>query len=112
MCTKNQLSELLQTVAEKSKEIFGDDLHSVILYGSYARGHYDDESDIDIMILADVSDSELRSFRSQIDSLCGTLLYDYGVVVSITERDTETYYRYADILPFYRNIQQEGVRIA
>lgn len=112
MCTENQLNEVLQTVAAKSKEIFKDYLHAVILYGSYARGDYDNESDVDIMILVDVSDAELRNFRSQLDSLCGALLYDYGIVVSITEKDTETYYRYADILPFYRNIKKEGVKIA
>ncbi|MBR3767313.1 MAG: nucleotidyltransferase domain-containing protein [Clostridia bacterium] len=112
MCTENQLEQLLNTVAKKAKELFSDKLHSVILFGSYARGDYDDESDVDIMILANISATELRAFRSEIDSLCGSLLYDYGVVVSITEKDTETYHRYADVLPFYQNIKKEGVRIA
>lgn len=112
MCTENQMKNLLSDVIDGSKEIFKDALHSVILYGSYARGDYDNESDVDIMILADVSDSDLRLFRKQIDALCSLLLYEYGVVVSITERDTKTYNRYVDILPFYQNIQKEGVRIA
>lgn len=112
MCTKNQLQELLQTVVVKSREIFKDELHSVILYGSYARGDFDDESDVDIMILVNVSEEKLSGFRSKIDSLCGELLYDYGIVVSITEKDTETYFRYADIMPFYQNIKREGVKIA
>lgn len=112
MCTKNELQGLLQTVAEKSKSIFKDDLHSVILYGSYARGDFDDESDVDIMILVNIPKEKLYEFRSQLDSLCGELLYDYGVVVSITEKDTETYFRYVDILPFYQNIKREGVKIA
>ena len=33
------------------KRIFGNHLKTVILYGSYARGDYNDDSDIDIMIL-------------------------------------------------------------
>lgn len=112
MCSKNQLDELLQVVATKSKEIYKNSLHSVILYGSYARGDYDDESDIDIMILVDVPKERLSEFKDSVDSLCGMLLYDYGIVVSITERDIETYNRYADILPFYQNIKREGVKIA
>ncbi len=112
MCTENQMENLLRDIAVGSKEIFNDALHSVILYGSYARGDYDEESDVDIMILADVLDSELCFFRKQIDKLCSFLLYEYGVVVSITERDTATYNRYVEILPFYQNIQKEGVRIA
>lgn len=112
MCTENQIKDLLRDVADSSKDIFKEALHSVILYGSYARGDYDNGSDVDIMILVDISESELRSFRKQIDSLCGSLLYEYGVVVSITEKDTTTYNRYVDILPFYQNIKKEGVRIA
>ncbi len=112
MCTDNQLNNLLRDIADSSKEIFRDALHSVILYGSYARGDYDEESDIDIMILVDVPVSELRMFRKQIDKLCGSLLFEYGIVVSITEKDINTYNRYADILPFYQNIKKEGVRIA
>lgn len=64
------------------------------------------------MFLANISASELSMYRDKIDKLCGALLYEYGVVVSITEKDVETYHRYVDILPFYQNIQKEGVRIA
>ncbi len=112
MCTETQLNEILQTVAVKSKEIFKEELHSVILYGSYARGDFDSESDVDIMILANVGSDKLLNFRKDIDSLCGSLLFDYGIVVSITERDVETYYKYVDILPFYQNIEREGVKFA
>ena len=39
---------------QAARESLGDKLDKVILYGSYARGDYDDESDIDIMVLADI----------------------------------------------------------
>ncbi len=112
MCSKNELSELLAIVASELKKIFKSDLHSVILYGSYARGDFDEDSDVDIMILLDLPKEEISSFKEKIDRLCGDLLYDYGIVVSITERDIETYNRYVDILPFYKNIKREGVKIA
>lgn len=112
MCTENQLKCLLDDVAENSRNIFRDSLHSVILFGSYARGDYDEESDVDIFIIADVDSSELYQFKKQIDLLCGTLLFEYGIVVSIIEKDLKTYNKYMDILPFYKNIKEEGVRIA
>jgi predicted nucleotidyltransferase len=31
--------------------LYGDRLQEVVLYGSYARGDYDEESDIDLMII-------------------------------------------------------------
>lgn len=112
MCTQGQLNEILQKVISKAKDIFGNKLNSVILFGSYARGDYDEESDIDILILADISSDKLSDYRGHIDTLCGDLLWEYGIVISAIEKDTETYSRYADILPFYKNIAKEGVRIA
>lgn len=112
MCTENQLNELLKRIVSSAKEIYKNNLNSVILYGSYARGDFDSESDVDIMILVDAPKEKLSDFLQEIDSLCGSLLYDYGIVVSITQRDTDTYNRYADILPFYQNIKREGVKVA
>lgn len=54
MCTENRLSAVMADVVKKAKSLFGDRLGSVILYGSYARGDYDEESDIDVMITADI----------------------------------------------------------
>jgi len=53
--TKNQLDGIINRIVVFSKETFGDKFQQVILYGCYARGDYDDESDIDIMIMVDMS---------------------------------------------------------
>ena len=47
----------------------------IILFGSYARGDYTEESDIDILIVGDVD------FDYVID-LCTKLLLKYGVVIN------------------------------
>lgn len=112
MCTENQLSEILEIISAESKTVFGEKLHSVILFGSYARGDYEEESDIDVLVLADLSPKELSKYRSHIDSLCGELLIKYGVVVSVIEKDLVSYNKYSNVLPFYQNIQREGVKIA
>jgi predicted nucleotidyltransferase len=36
----------------------GNDLRKIILYGSYARGDYCEESDVDIMILSALTENE------------------------------------------------------
>lgn len=112
MCTQSQLDEILQKVANGSKDIFGSKLNSVILFGSYARGDFDAESDIDILILVDLPSTELANYRTHIDSLCGKMLWEYGMVVSAIEKDIETYNQYVDVLPFYKNIVKDGVKIA
>lgn len=40
------------------KEVLGNTLSSIILYGSYAKGDYCENSDIDIMILTGLLDKE------------------------------------------------------
>lgn len=112
MCSQNQLREILDKVVFKSKEIFGNTLDSVILFGSYARGDFEEDSDIDILILADVTSEKLSEYREHIDTLCGELLWEYGIVISAFEKDTATYEKYSNILPFYKNIVKEGIKIA
>lgn len=112
MLIRNQLNIILNRIASEASAIFGERLHSVILFGSYARGDFDENSDIDIMILADVEPLELLQYHSAINKLSGILLYDYGIFVSIVEKDLNTFIRYADVLPFYQNIKKEGVKIA
>ena len=50
---------LLEQYTEILKGIYGNHLKVVILYGSYARGDYRADSDIDIMILLDLSDMDI-----------------------------------------------------
>ena len=47
---------LLGQYVEEVKKIYGERLKSVILYGSYARGDFRPDSDIDIMIMVDLAD--------------------------------------------------------
>jgi len=112
MYMQNQLNTILNRIAFEASDIFGDRLHSVILFGSYARGDYDEDSDIDIMLLADVKPEELLKYRSAVNKLSGILLHDYGILVFIVEKDLTTFNRYADVLPFYQNIRKEGIKLA
>jgi hypothetical protein len=47
MCDDRQVKEITARVVEYSEQKFGESLKDVILFGSHARGDFDDESDID-----------------------------------------------------------------
>lgn len=49
MCTKNELNVILQKMAEIYYSVYGEDVVRILLYGSYARGDCQNDSDIDIV---------------------------------------------------------------
>lgn len=106
------VNESLLALTPKLREIFGDRLCEVILFGSYARGEQTPESDVDVLVLVDLPAEALRDYRTALDELCGEILFRRGVLLSVVEKDVQTFRRYADILPFYKNIVREGVKIA
>ena len=48
MCTKNELQQILDKMVQAYREMYKDDICEIYLYGSYARGDYTAESDIDL----------------------------------------------------------------
>lgn len=109
MCNKNQLEEIIEKIVAFSKEIFGDEFHSVVLYGSYARGDYDSESDIDVMIMIDKSREELVGYRRIVNDLCTDIDLDYNVVITPKLQSVSFFEEWKNTLPFYQNIIKDGV---
>lgn len=112
MCTKSQLKIILSEVATTAKITLGDKFDSAILYGSYARGDYDKDSDIDIMILADLPRDQLYTYKPGFTHLTSELGLKYDIVVTVTLKDTETFNKYLNVVPFYQSVKKEGVPIA
>ncbi len=49
----NNIEEIIEEFTIKVKKLLESHLKNIILYGSYARGDFNENSDIDIMILID-----------------------------------------------------------
>ena len=60
---KNSLSSLLEEIKERTVEYYRDDLVSLVVFGSVARGKATPESDIDLLIiLKEKPDSSYQTF--------------------------------------------------
>lgn len=112
MCTKNQLDEIIGKIVNFSKNTFGDKFQNVILYGSYARGDYDDESDIDIMIMVDMSREELKMYRSLVSEFFSEINLENGVFLTSKLQSKPYFNEWQHAMPFYQNVIKEGVLYA
>ena len=90
---------------------FPKPIQQAYLFGSYARGDYHAESDIDILLTVD-EDGSLYEYRRAAAEICSELSLKYDVMVSVTVKPDAQFRRYADVLPFYRNVREEGIRCA
>jgi predicted nucleotidyltransferase len=113
MCEKSTLYYITQSVRDAAQHMFADNLDKVILFGSYTRDDYDSESDIDIMILLDIPAESINKYFDEIVKLSSRLSLESEdcVTVSIIMQDRDTFSKYEKVLPFFRNISNEGVII-
>jgi len=111
MCTQAQLDKITSEVTQGAKKILGDKLRKVILYGSYARGDYDNESDIDIMVLADVRDEEVNKLACEIDIVSSNVSLENDMLVSVFIKNKQFFDNHLPILPFYQNVVKDGVEL-
>ena len=63
------MQQLIQLYVSNIHDIYGSHLRQIILYGSYARGDFRPDSDIDIMILLDLSDIDIKKYRHQLSDM-------------------------------------------
>lgn len=87
-------------------EIYGDNLISIILYGSVARNTATEDSDIDIAFLVKHDDSV--SHDKMLDVICDMdMEYEQLFAPSIIE--IEKFRQWKNVLPYYMNIEREGI---
>lgn len=108
---KSELTVVTNEVVEQSLGLLKKDIYKIFLYGSYARGDFTSESDVDIMIILNCDKSEVKNYRKQISIMASRIGLKNDVEVSLLLRDKKSFEEGQEILPFYRNIVNEGVTI-
>ena len=111
MCTKNELNDILKEVGRIYRSVYGGQLVKIFLYGSYARGDYGEESDIDIVALVRGERELLQKKLKKVWDQSSELELEFGTILSPSVIPYDEYQKYRDDLPYYRNIEREGVEI-
>jgi len=111
MCSKAALDAITERVCAAAKETLGERLEKVLLFGSYARGDYDEESDIDIFVLADIQPEDVDEVRDEIRARMAYIELEYDAVICLHMACSDNFHNYLDILPYYMNVQKDGVEL-
>ena len=109
MCSKSVLNEITSRVVNAAQISLGEKLDKVILYGSYARGDNDNESDIDIRVLANIPWEDRGNERNKIRTMLGNIELDFDVVLTLKVADSKTFNKFLSVEPFYMNVMKDGV---
>ena len=97
----------LTEMSKQLKTIYGAYLDKVILYGSYARGEQTEESDVDIAVVLKAGNTE-KMHDEMLDIVVDYEL-ELGVTLSVISVEYESYLKWKQVLPFYKNVDREGI---
>lgn len=88
-------------------EIFKENIKMIILYGSVARNEAKDDSDIDIAIIMK-NDMDEKT-QEQFIRWSADMDIRFDKVFSIIDIQEEKLEQWGNVLPFYKNVQEEGI---
>ncbi len=74
-------------------------------------GDFNKSSDIDIMILTDLTDDEIVEYRGKVACTAFDIEsnYDFEIYLSPLVKNIDKFNYWLEAMPFYMNIQKEGV---
>jgi predicted nucleotidyltransferase len=105
---REEIGPLLSELRERLELLYGSRLKGVYLFGSYARGEADEESDVDVLIVLD----HLGNYSREIDAtsqIASELSLQFGRSISrvfTTEQQWRTQHT-----AFFQNVREEAIPV-
>lgn len=101
-------NEVFSILVPKLQDIFSNRIDRIILYGSVAKGTQTPESDVDIALIVRGYTEEMHE---EMTDLTVDLQLEYNLVLSLVLIDYDNFREWSEVLPFYRNVQEEGITL-
>ena len=102
---------LLERYIEELRKIYGNHLKQIILYGSYARGDYRDDSDIDLMVLVDLPEEETDRYSDELSEVGFEYNVSYGIWIMPVVKNKNHFQYWCDAYPFYNNVINDQISL-
>ena len=72
------IRNVVDLFVQEIRNVLGEDLKKVIVYGSYARGDYREGSDVDVMVLTSLTDEVIKPVEYKLYDVAFDFLMEYG----------------------------------
>ena len=107
----NNIKDIIHEFTIQVNKLLSSRIKKIILYGSYARGDFNENSDIDIMILTDLNDEEIIEYRDKVSDIAFDIEFNnkFDIMLSPLIKNIDKFNYWLQALPFYMNVQKEGV---
>ena len=107
----NDINKVIEEFVIEINKILGNRARKIILYGSYARGDFNKNSDIDIMVLTDLEDHEISKCREKVSGIAYDVEANNGFIAVLSPiiKNINKFNYWLEALPFYMNVEKEGV---
>ncbi|MBM3332845.1 nucleotidyltransferase domain-containing protein [candidate division WOR-3 bacterium] len=103
-----KIRSVLNELRRRLKELYGDRLVKLVLFGSQARGDADSDSDIDVLVVLKGRVAPGQEIERTGEIVSGISL-EHDVVVSCVYVSDERYR--SEWTPLFSNVRREGVAV-
>ncbi len=99
--------EIILSEIKEALQSFG--VEKIILFGSYAYGNPDDESDIDLLLIKDIPTDNIREFRLKVKLKLWDIIAKWNIPIDIiVDNQNRIKQRIKDGDMFYNEILTKG----
>jgi predicted nucleotidyltransferase len=108
-CMDSIISKIAIEYNDLLKEVYGDDLAELVLFGSYARGDQYGESDVDLAVV--FRDRHPQTFEDKVHTsrLASQLSLKYGLLLA--PLTTSLHKKQTSMQGVYKEISIEGITV-
>jgi len=106
---EQSIQKIIQEAVEISYKAFGDTLRQVWLFGSYARGEADKDSDVDFMVVLSEPVETWKYICTVYNDFTVDILNQYGELPSVFITHEANFIE--EPTQLYKNVKREGVLI-
>lgn len=105
------VEKIKSEVPDMVREFMEKDLVKMILYGSCARGDFEEYSDVDIALLIKGSRTDSWKYNDRIDEVATELALKYFAIVNFVLLPYNEFEEKKSWYGYFKNIDKEGIKL-